>query len=293
MSADSVVETSPTSLREVPTRRKFMTATMTVLAAASVTPAFALSANNRRVENIGIQLYTLRNAMQNDMAGTLAKVAELGYTEMEFAGYFGNSARDVSRMLASNGLSSPASHVGINLLREDMMGQLDYAAELGQKYIIIPAVGGNEREAHHYYQHAEFLMRLGEECKTRGMVAAYHNHDFEFQTPGDELGMDILLNNTDPALVSFELDLFWAVHAGVNPIDYFKMHPGRFAAVHVKDRTANGDMVDVGEGVIDFEEIFSFIEVAGIKHFFVENDQPRDEFNSVAYSINTVQQYRF
>ncbi|GJM14572.1 MAG: sugar phosphate isomerase [Pseudohongiella sp.] len=274
-------------------RRSFMHAALAVAGGLAASPGMAFTAGQRRVDNVGLQLYTLRESMQEDFAGTLARVAEIGYTEMEFAGYFGNSGSRVRRMLDDNGLTSPASHVGIHLLRADMNAELDYAAEVGQRLIIVPFLTPDEREIDMYHGHAEFLNRLGEACRSRGMIAAYHNHDFEFLDQGGQRGFDILLNETEPDLVSIELDLYWAVHAGVNPTDCLLEHPGRYKAFHVKDRTTAGDMVDVGRGDIDFAEIFSFADVGGVEHFFVEHDRPSSQFDSVAFSYDSVKAIRY
>ncbi len=250
-------------------------------------------AQGRRVDSIGLQLYTLRNEMTEDFEGTLARIAEMGYREMEFAGYFGRSAGKVREILAANGLVSPASHIQLNMIRENLAQEIEFAAEVGQRYLVVPSLPGNERSLDDYRRHAETLNRAGEECRNAGLKMGYHNHSFEFETTDGRIPYDLLLEETDPELVDMELDLFWIVNAGFDPLDYFAAHPGRFSMLHVKDRAADGAMVDVGSGTIDFAGIFAHAESAGIRHYFVEHDNPGDGFTSVANSLSHIRELEF
>ena len=137
------------------------------------------------------------------------------------------------------------------------------------------------------------MNEAGQRCKEVGLNIAYHNHSFEFESQGGRTGYDELLELTDPDLVSFELDLYWAVNVNKNPIALFNDNPGRFPMVHVKDRNSAGEMTEVGKGQIDFAEIFSHSDIAGIQHYFVEHDFPEDGLDSVAYSINTLKNIYF
>ena len=256
-------------------------------------PTAAIQAQGRKINRIGLQLYSLRNQMASDFDGTLQKVADLGYKEMQFAGYHGRSPEQVKKILDQLGLASPAAHVSLGLIKEDLDNQIDIAQKIGQKYLVVPSIPADERTLSHYEGHAETLNKAGEKCKDAGLTIAYHNHSFEFETQNNETGYDYLLSLTDTSLVSFELDLYWAINANVDPISIFKKNPGRFPMVHVKDRNTEGQMVDVGRGVIDFSEIFSHSETAGIQHYFVEHDYPDDGINSIAYSYETVSNINF
>ena len=273
-------------------RRHFLKQS-SVASVLAFSPSMAIQAQNRKVSRIGLQLYSLRNEMAADFEGTLQKVAELGYKEMQFAGYHGRSPEHVRRLLDQLGLTSPAAHVSLNIVKEDLEKQIDIARELGQKYIVIPSIPADERTLSHYENHAKTLNEAGKKCKEAGLTVAYHNHSFEFEMQNNKIGYDYLLSLTDPNLVSFELDLYWAVNADVDPISIFKKHPGRFPMVHVKDRNAQGQMVDVGRGIINFSEIFSHSDTAGIKHYFVEHDYPDDGINSIAYSFNALSNINF
>ena len=146
-----------------------------------------------QVDRIGLQLYTLRKEMTNDFEGTLERVAELGYKEMEFAGYYGRSAGEVRDLLDRLGLSSPASHISLDLIRNDLNKQIDIAAEIGQSYIVIPSVPAAERTLSDFEKHAETLNEVGQKCKEAGLTIVYHNHSFEFEAQGTGTGYELSL----------------------------------------------------------------------------------------------------
>ncbi len=267
-------------------RRKFLSSSA-LLAAASYLPLTAL-AQGRRVENVGLQLYTLRNEMARDFEGTLARVAEIGYKEMEFAGYFGRSPAQVRQILDRNGMTSPAAHIQLQALRDDLEGEIERAAILGQKYIVVPILPANQRSIADYQRAADYINLAGEACKAVGIKMGYHNHDFEFVQTDGRIPYDVLLEETESDLVDMELDLYWIRNAGIDPVSYFEQHPGRFSMLHVKDMDQFGRMADVGRGEINFAEIFSHADTAGFKHFFVEHDRPGNGLASVAVSLYTV-----
>lgn len=275
------------------TRRDFLkkAAVASVLAAS---PFSMVSAQSRRVDNIGLQLYSLRTEMAADFEGTLEQLAELGFKEMEFAGYHGRTPAQVRQILDNLGMTSPAAHIGLNLVRDSLDEMIESAATLGQKYIVVPSVPGNERTLDHYQRHAETFNRAGERAKEAGIVMGYHNHSFEFEQQDEgKIGYDYLLNFCEADLVKFELDLFWAVNGGVDPISLVQENPGRFTMLHVKDMSTAGTMVDVGRGVIDFAEIFTHAEQGGFEHYFIEHDNPDDGMNSIAYSFNSLNNLRY
>lgn len=274
-------------------RRQFLRGAALGLAgfgAASVMPAFAQS---RSVERVGLQLYTLRKEMAEDFEGTLARVAELGYQEMEFAGYFNRSAAQVRAVLDANGLSSPAAHIPWSAVRDNLDSEIERAVGIGQRYIVIPYLQENERTLDHYKRLIETLNSAGEACRDAGLKIAYHNHNFEFDSVEGVVPYDLLLSQTEPSLVDMELDLFWISYAGVDPLPYIEAHAGRFSMLHVKDLTADRKMAAVGEGAIDFAALFAHAEVGGFEHYFVEHDNPVDAFASVTTSLATVRGLRF
>ncbi|MGI8927406.1 MAG: sugar phosphate isomerase/epimerase family protein [Tepidiformaceae bacterium] len=244
------------------------------------------------LERIGVQLYTLRGEMEKDFDGTLARVAAIGYKEVEFAGYFGRSAAEVRRILDSHGLRAPSAHVGTPAaLAKDWHKMLEDAKVAGHDYLVVAWLSEEERRnLDDYRKHADLFNKAGEIARQAGVRLAYHNHEFEFVRMEGKLPYDILLERTDPSLVAMELDLFWITQGGQSPLDYFARHPGRFELVHVKDMDGSPEkrMVDVGRGSIDFARIFAAREKAGTRHFFVEHDNPEP---SALESIKTSYEY--
>jgi sugar phosphate isomerase/epimerase len=279
-------------IQQAITRRRFIK-NLSIAGLAMATPLqFALAQSNR-VNSIGLQLYSLRKEMAEDFAGTLAKLAQLGFKEMEFAGYFDKSASEVRTILDANGLTSPAAHIPLTDIANNLSQVIDTAATIGQKYIVLPFMVGADRDIDNYPRIAELLNRSGEAAKAAGLKMGYHNHDFEFDVLEGKRGYDILLAETDPDLVFFEMDLYWAATPGVDATEYFKSNPGRFPMLHVKDRAVDGKMADVGRGTINFAEIFALASVAGFEHYFIEHDNPSDGINSITYSYNSLNQIRF
>ncbi|MEX1187592.1 MAG: sugar phosphate isomerase/epimerase [Gemmatimonadaceae bacterium] len=238
---------------------------------------------------IGVQLYTVRDLMARDLPGTLAALAAIGYTEVEFAGYFGQEPAQLRALLARLGLAAPGVHQPLDALRNTLDAVLAAAEIIEHRYIVCPWLAESERTADGYRRLAADLDRIGRACRDRGFQLGYHNHDFEFD-PGVFPGTtpyDVLLAETDPELVTMELDLFWITRGGRDPLWYFEHHPGRFPLWHVKDmRDVAGarEMVSVGQGDIDFGRLFAAGERAGLKHFFVEHDNPADSLASVRAS---------
>jgi sugar phosphate isomerase/epimerase len=251
-------------------------------------------AAGRSLDRIGVQLYTVRSLMEKDFAGTLKAVAEVGFEEVEFAGYFDHRPEEVKAILDRLGLTAPASHVSIDSLRGDLAGTIEQAQAVGHDYLICPWLAPEERVSIESYKTvAGDFNEVGKACRDAGLRFGYHNHDFEFETIDGQLPFDVLLDETDPELVEFELDLFWITKGGEDPFRYFDRYPGRFTLCHVKDMTENEQMVDVGAGRIDFKAIFGRAEQAGLEHFFVEHDEPEDPLASIKASHDYLEALRF
>ena len=239
-----------------------------------------------KIDKIGLELYSVRHILEFDFEGILAKVAEIGYREVEFAGLFAHSPSDVRTMLDRHGLVAPSSHVDYKFLGAEWPKTLEDAHKLGQSYIVCPSIDEPLRSSIDAWKRvAQTFNRAGEESRKAGIQFAYHNHEFEFKALDGKIPYDIILRECDPSLVKMEMDLFWVVEGGAEPITYFDRYPGRFPLVHVKDRKKNGEMVDVGAGVIDFKSIFAQAKKAGIEHYFVEHDEPKNPIASVTNSF--------
>lgn len=231
------------------------------------------------LRDIGIQLYSVRREMDRDFEGTLARLAAMGYKEVEFAGYLDHEPEEIKAILHRHGLRAPSAHIPIELVHQDWSGVLDAASIIGHRYVVVPWLPPESRGTLDDFRRlADEFNRLGEESKRSGVRFAYHNHDFEFSPLEGQLPYDLLLARTDPARVAFELDLMWITKGGQDPLDYFARYPGRFEMVHVKDSSGPPEyrQVDVGQGTIDFRRILGQRQQAGIRHLFVEHDDPPD-----------------
>jgi len=249
------------------------------------------AAHHRRVEKIGLQLYTVRKQLAEDVHATLAAVAATGYREVETAGTANLTAEQFAAALQQYGLSAPAAHVPIQMLDAQPEALLDMALALGCRYLVVPFLPPEMRTNEGYAGVIDTLNRFGEISAAEGITTCYHNHDFEFASTGGAMPFDVMLANCDRRLVQFELDLFWAAHAGVDAKAYLAADPERFPLCHVKDRTAQGEMTDVGAGVLDFAELFT--AGTGLRHYFVEHDNPADALQSIQASYRSLAALRF
>jgi len=273
--------------------------------AATLAAKFSAAAPLKPVSPIGVQLYTVRDAMKSDFEGTIAKVASIGYKEVEFAGYFDHPPKDIRAILDKNGLTAPSCHVPYSTVEKSWAEALDAAHVIGHKLIVNPWIEPEQRNSDDGWKRAaELFNKAGEAAHKAGIQFAYHNHTFEFQPAKSldgKLPYDYLLKQCDKNLVKMELDLCWISVAGKDPIKYFNENPGRFPAVHVKDikqlpspedaPTANPDrnmgfLTEVGSGIIPWKDIFASAGKAGIQHYFVEHDNPSDGFASIKKSYD-------
>jgi sugar phosphate isomerase/epimerase len=238
--------------------------------------------------SVGLQLYTVRNLMQRNVDETLQQVAAAGYTLVETAGLYDRTPAAFRASLDRYGLRTASGHYPLEQLQTTPDVVFATAHALGQEYVIVPFLPPALRSSIAAYAAlGDQFNRLGEQCRAAGLRFAYHNHNFEFETfGGTASAYDTLLARTDPALVSFELDVYWAYKAGQDPLRYFERYPGRFALCHVKDGTAPPDraMADVGAGVIDFAGLFARARTAGLRYAIVEHDQPADPLASIRAS---------
>lgn len=257
---------------------------------ATMAGAAAMPGAADRIERIGVELYTVRSEMQKDVAATLARVAQIGYKEVEFAGYHGLAPARVRELLDANRLTSPSVHIAIELLERDFAAAASSAKVVGQTWLIVPSLNARALTSVDAWKGiAARFNALGRQAVDAGLRFAFHNHAAEPTPMADGTRpFDVLLGETDPKLVDFQMDLFWMIKAGGDPLAYFARHPGRFPSVHVKDATAAPELAmrDVGAGTIDWAKIFAKRAQAGIRHFLVEHDSPGpDPFASIAASF--------
>jgi sugar phosphate isomerase/epimerase len=285
-------------------RREFVQGTALGLGAVALggRDLFAIPARREKIGRVGVQLYTVRSEMQKDVAATVARIAQIGFKEVEFAGYFQLPPDRVRALLDQNGLTSPSVHVAIEILERDFATFAANAKTIGHTWVTVPSLNTRQlTDAAAWKGMAARFNALGKQARDAGLKFAFHNHAVEPTPLADGTRpYDILLGETDPATVEFQMDLYWMIKAGGDPLAYFAKHPGRFTSVHVKDGTpspilsrgATGtkeemQQRDVGAGAVDWAKIFKQRRQAGIRHFFVEHDSPgADPFASVTASYN-------
>ena len=265
-------------------------------------------ADDRKKFGVGLQLYTIRDAMSADLLGSLKKLSDMGYKTLELAGYangkfYGYSAAEFKKIVSDLGMVVISSHSaveskGITMDTAKLMA--DAHAALGVKYCVQPWVNDEDRTIEKYKKMIGDWNKVGKIMKEVGIQFGYHNHNFEFaKVNGVVPYYDIFMPEMDKDLITMELDLFWASKAGQDPIEMFKKYPGRFQLLHFKDMKTKqapffdvikDDICSVGEGVIDFKKILTAKETAGMKYLFVEDDNQGDgkPFEGVETSIRNV-----
>ncbi|MBS0009878.1 MAG: sugar phosphate isomerase/epimerase [Bacteroidales bacterium] len=257
-------------------RRKFIKTTVAGATAAMIAPSFACKTN---VKNTGLILYTVRNEMAEDPEGTLDRIAEIGYNWLEAAGYFngkfyGRQPSEFRKMVEDRGMKLVSSHNGLN--HDNLDEVLGAAAEAGLQYLVIPSLPHNWiNSPDALMRTADFMNMAGEKCRENGMKLGFHNHTVEFEPVDGQIPYDVFLKNTDQGLVTFQLDLAWITKSGNDPVEYFEKYPGRFELLHVKDLSEDKEDATLGEGTMDFKPIFAKADTAGMKYFFIEEDNCR------------------
>jgi len=270
-------------------RRQMLGSSATLGLSTLIAPTIAPAATDPQKQLPGVQLYTVRESMATDVPGTLRAIAGIGYKEVEFAGYGDHSPQQVRGLLDNLGLKSPSSHVDAVTIREDPLSLIEMATAVDNDYVTVAWLNPEDRQSlDDYKRWADTFNHAGEVCRDNGIRLAYHNHDFELLPIDGQLPFDILLSETDPALVDFELDMFWVRKAGQDIVNVLNRAPGRFTMAHIKDMDEQGNMVEVGTGVIDFESVLANEAAIGLRHLFVEHDQPSDPFKSAAISYLTL-----
>ena len=252
-------------------------------ARAAALASAASSGMRRRLDRIGIQLYTVRAAMRSDMAGTFQRLAQIGYKEVEFAGYFGRTPAQIRADLQRAGLTAISAHDGIDTVRNRWDQALDVASELGLKYITINWLPAETRRTLDDWKRiADDFNTAGDKARSRGLRLGYHNYDVSVKALEGTVPLDLLLERVAPENMDFQMDVYWLVHGGGDPLDWIRRHPTRFTMLHAKDSAGPPAhaQTDVGAGVIDFRSILALdaAQRSVIRHVFVEHDDPADPF---------------
>lgn len=280
-------------------RRTFLTNSAMAAAGAAVLSNFSCAektmstAAGAPAREVGLQLYTLRDVINTDVKGIVKNLADWGYKKFETYGYnngqlFGMPSKEFAAYCNSLGVKITSGHYGIDVVRGNWEQAVADAKEAGQDYMVLPWVAPPDRNADGYKRIIEDVNKAAEVTKKYGIRMGYHNHDFEFEQVGSQTAWDLLLAGLDPKLVSIEMDIYWVVRAGHDPVKYFEKYPGRFEQWHVKDmsKTDPGKNADVGTGSIDFKALFAKAKAAGLKHYYVEQETyPTDPLTSTKNSV--------
>jgi sugar phosphate isomerase/epimerase len=247
---------------------------------------------------ISIQLYTLREDAAADFGATLAKVAEVGYTAVEFAGFHGHDPREIRNLLNANGLRASSAHIPIDAFRDDFEKTAEDLVTIGADWGIVPWVAPEDRNEEYLKSLAEEFNSIAERLKPAGIKFGYHNHDFEFElkTSSGQTLFDAMVELSDPETVHFELDAFWAAVGGSDPAEVIKQHGKRIALVHLKDGKlipgTRGEDSPFGKGDLKWEGEGGILEVArevGVSWYVTEQDNPQDVYSDIAISLQNAQ----
>ncbi|MDB4884113.1 MAG: Xylose isomerase protein barrel [Gemmatimonadetes bacterium] len=247
----------------------------------------AASASSFPLDAVGLQLYTVRTLAEKNLEQTLQQVAAAGYRLVETHTLYGKAPSELRALLDKNGLRTVSGHYGLDELEKTPDTVFATAKTLGQEYVVLNWLDPAHRNAEFYRGFPALLNKFGTQARAAGLRFAHHNHDFEFDTLGGTTPViDTMIANTDPALVSFELDLYWVYKAGADPLRYLEQHPGRVAMIHLKDSTAAPQkaMADVGKGVIEFPKLLAAAKRTGVRYAFVERDDTTDPIATIRAS---------
>jgi len=294
-------------------RRSFLavSTSATLLGAGCKNAAEGVSAASGKISKVGIQTYTLREMFAQDPMATFKMIKEAGYDYVELNGrnFQQVPVGKLKAMLDEVGLTAPATHISLDMLKGDMSELMQVSKTLGMEYLTVPYIADDARSLENWKSHANLMNEAGEKLRDNGFKLAYHNHQFEFDDlGGGTTAMDILMNDTVPENLWFQLDMFWANLVDIDIPALFKQYSGRFKLCHIKDMKANKAdfqdaeyedittnlMVDVGEGIIDFESYFALNNVSGMEYFIAEHDNPKKPYaQAITTSLNTIKAMRF
>ena len=266
-------------------RRIFLRSVAAASTAMMAFPSFATPTASKY--KIGLQLFTIRDALSRDLTGTLANVSALGYQDTETYGfdpvqktYYGMKAADFKKLLDSNNLTTTSGHYNFSEFLhkpdEDVKRYVDSCIDgakiINQKYITWPWLQPEYRSMNDFKVLVKKLNLIGEQVSKSGLGFAYHNHDFEFIDHNGENGYDLIMRETDPKTVKLQIDLYWAKHSSkLSPGELFRKQPGRFVMWHIKDMDkVSRDYTELGNGSIDYTTILPDAKLAGLQYYYLE-----------------------
>lgn len=226
---------------------------------------------------VGIQLYSVRDRSEKDFLGTIREIGEIGYRNVELAGYYGHSAKEVRQALSDAGLNAPSAHVGLSVgdaaIWDNLKKQVEYGLELGLKRFIVPGYPlVNNPTLEDVHQMADTLAEAAKIVKESGLAFGYHNHAFEFVPVEGKLVIDHILERVPADLLFMEFDLGWVKVGGQDPAEYVKKYAGRVPVVHAKDFKEDGTDSEIGKGSVDWDSALAACESAGVEYVIIEQE---------------------
>ena len=245
-----------------------------------------------RTDQISLQLYTVREHTAHDMPATLRRLADIGYTAVELAGFGGLSARDLHVVLDDLGLRASGAHVPLDAWDSDPASVIADMHAIGSAHAVVPMAPPERRgDADSVSRLAEAFNRWGGLCRAEGITFSYHNHDFEFARLGETTMWDVLVRETDPALVHLELDLYWIKYGGADPEAVLRDVGDRVSLVHLKDMAPDETLSDlpVGEGTMPWPDLLRAADELGVEWYIAEQDNPRDAMEDVETSLRKLE----
>ncbi|TDL67599.1 sugar phosphate isomerase/epimerase [Rhodococcus qingshengii] len=239
---------------------------------------------------VAVQMYTLREESEKDFAGTLKKVAELGFEGVEFAGYGGLTPREVKALLDQFGLRAVSSHVSLEELENNLAQVIKNQKILGSKYVVCPYLMPDRRSEEDYQALISVLDQIGETCRLEGITLLYHNHDFELERLSDgRMALEAIFDDTNSENLMTELDVYWLTKAGESPVEWIYRYKNRSPLVHLKDMTTDAEQffAELGTGGVDIETVLNAGDETGVKWWVVEQDMSRrTPIESIEISLN-------
>lgn len=246
-------------------------------------------------KSIGVQVYSVRDALKEDFNGSIKRLADIGFEYIEAYGLgtegtiLDMDPAEYRRIVTDTGLSIASTHCSY-FQAEDSQKVIDAAGAAGIGQVMVAHLSEADRK---YHEVAENFNKVGELFKSAGVVFGYHNHAFEFEKFEDSIGLEVLINETQADLVKFQLDLYWVVKGGADPVAFIEKYPGRFCSFHIKDAAEDLEQTTVGTGIVPFEEVFNIKGKSGATHFFVEDERTDDPFGNVEGAFNYLNQADF
>jgi len=269
------------------TRREFLTRATAGVAVASAAglPPLAAAASGRKIP-VGLQLYSIRNQCEKDLPGMLAAVSKIGYKGVEFAGYYGHSAKDLRKMLDDNGLIACGTHTPYESIQANKLQEtIEFNRTIGNKFLIVPWMEGKSKQA--WVDHAKFFNQVADKVKSEGMWVGYHAHAHDFEKFDGETAWDLFFGNTKPEVI-MQLDTSNCRDGGADPVEVLKRYPGRARSIHLKASGGGPDSV-IGEDKVEWKEVFAFCEGKGKTEWYVlEHESGTDPLDAVKRSFEAL-----